>query len=105
MSAADVLGDAWHSEWARRGLAAVGVLVVLTPLFAWAAGRVGYAEPLENAAEATGATAHAVTYNPGLLPDYTVPGLDPLAGTLLSGVVGAALTLLVATAMARLLAD
>jgi len=99
------VGDAWHSRWARRGLLAVAALVAASPLFAWAARRVGYAEPLENAAEQTGATAHEVTYNAGLLPDYTVPGLDPFVGTLLSGVVGTALTLVVVLAMARLLAE
>ncbi|WP_345890591.1 PDGLE domain-containing protein [Halorhabdus amylolytica] len=77
----------------RRGSAVVGGLVVLSPAFAWAAGRVGYTEPLEHAAEATGATAHAVTTLPGILPDYGIPGVDPYVGTLVSGVVGAALVL------------
>jgi len=104
-SRADRLSDAWQSQWARRGLGAVAAMVALSPLFAWAAGQVGYAEPLENAAEHTGATAHEVTYNAGLLPDYTVPSLDPFVGTLVSGVVGTALTLVVVLAMARLLAE
>jgi len=105
MSASSAVSDAWQRQWARRGLAAVAAMVALSPLFAWAAGQVGYAEPLENAAEHTGAPAHAVTYNAGLLPDYTVPGIDPFVGTLLSGVVGTALTLVVVVAMARLLAE
>ncbi|MBO4247285.1 PDGLE domain-containing protein [Halomicrobium sp. IBSBa] len=100
-----VASDAWDRSWVRRSLLAIGALVAASPLFAWAAGRVGYAEPLENAAERTGAMAHEVTYNPGLLPDYTIPGVDPLVGTFVSAVVGTALTLVVATAIARLLAD
>jgi len=50
-------------------------MVLLAPAFAWAASQVGYAEPLENAAETTGATDAAETLNPGLMPDYGVPGL------------------------------
>ena len=100
-----VAGEGWHSEWVRRGLLALAGIVAVSPVFAWAAKRVGYAEPLENAAEHTGAVAHEVTYSAGLLPDYTVPGIDPLLGTLVSAAVGTALTLLVVTAMARVLAE
>jgi cobalt/nickel transport protein len=100
-----VASEGWNREWVRRGLLAVAAMIVASPAFAWAAGQVGYAEPLENAAEHTGAVAHEVTYNAGLLPDYTVPGIDPLLGTLVSAAVGTALTLLVVTAMARLLAE
>jgi len=100
-----VASEGWNSEWVRRGLLAVAAMIVASPAFTWAAGQVGYAEPLENAAEHTGAVAHEVTYNAGLLPDYTVPGIDPLLGTLVSAAVGTALTLLVVTAMARLLAE
>ena len=100
-----VASEGWNSEWVRRGLLAVAAMIVASPAFTWAAGQVGYAEPLENAAEHTGAVAHEVTYNAGLLPDYTVPGIDPLLGTLVSAAIGTALTLLVVTAMARILAE
>jgi len=100
-----VASEGWNSEWVRRGLLAVAAMIVASPAFTWAAGQVGYAEPLENAAEHTGAVAHEVTYSAGLLPDYTVPGIDPLLGTLVSAAVGTALTLLVVTAMARILAE
>jgi len=79
----------------RRGAGVVGGLVVLSPLFAWAAGQVGYTEPLEHAASATGATAHTVSTLPALLPDYGLAGVDPYVGTLVSGVVGAALVLVI----------
>jgi cobalt/nickel transport protein len=79
------------------------VLVVLAPVFAWAAGAVGYAEPLEHAAEATGAADAATSIAPALLPDYSVPGLGGSLGTLLSAVVGTALTLGVAVGAGRLL--
>jgi len=29
----------------------------------------------------------------GVLPDYTVPGLDPYSGTLIAGIVGTVITL------------
>jgi cobalt/nickel transport protein len=91
------------ASWTRRALVGVVVLVVLTPVFGWASGAVGYAEPLENAAEATGATDAAEPVVPGLLPGYSVPGLGAPAGTLVSAVVGTALTLAVALGVGRLL--
>lgn len=92
-------------SWVRTGLVVLLALVVLAPVFGWAAGQVGYAEPLENAAEATGATDAAVTYNPGLLPEYGVPGLGAAPGTLVAALVGTVLTLVVATGFGRALAD
>lgn len=89
--------------WPRRGLVALVVLVVAAPVFGWAAGAVGYAEPLEHAAEATGATDAATTTVPGLFPDYTVPGLGTPAGTLVSAAVGTALTLALSVGAGRLL--
>jgi cobalt/nickel transport protein len=79
------------------------VLVFLAPVFGWASGAVGYAEPLENAAEATGAADAASTTSPGVFPGYTVPGLDSSLGTLVSAIAGTALTLVVAVGAGRLL--
>ena len=90
-------------DWLPRALTALVVLILLTPVFAWAAGQVGYAEPLENAAEATGATDHAEPVAFAPLPDYGLPGLDGAAGTLVSAVVGTGLTLLVAFGIGRTL--
>jgi cobalt/nickel transport protein len=90
-------------SWGRRALLGVLVLVVLAPVFGWASGVVGYAEPLENAAEETGASDAADPINPGLLPDYSVPGLSFPLGTLVSAVVGTALTLAVAVGVGRIL--
>lgn len=87
----------------RRALLGLLVLVVLTPVFGWASGVVGYAEPLENAAEETGATDAASPINSGLLPDYSVPGLSSPLGTLVSAVIGTVLTLSVAVGTGRLL--
>jgi cobalt/nickel transport protein len=89
--------------WARRALAVVAVLVVLSPAFAWAAGAVGYAEPLDVAAEAAGATAHATPTFAAPLPGYGVPGLGPAAGTLVAATVGTLATFGVALAVGRAL--
>lgn len=90
-------------RWVQRAFLGLLVLVVLAPVFGWASGAVGYAEPLENAAEATGATDAANPINPGLLPDYTVPGRNGPLGTLVLAAVGTALTLVVAIGTGRLL--
>ncbi|EJN58119.1 PDGLE domain-containing protein [Halogranum rubrum] len=95
--------ELFAKPWVRRALVFVFVLVVLAPAFGWAAGAVGYAEPLENAAEATGAAEHATTLNAGLLPDYGVPGVHPHLGTFVAGLVGTALTLGVTLGLGRLL--
>jgi cobalt/nickel transport protein len=86
--------------WLRRALAIVVVLALLAPVFAWAAGEVGYTEPFEHAAEDTGA-ADAAEPSPSLFSGYAVFGLGHL-GTLLSALVGAALALAGAYGLARL---
>ena len=90
-------------DWLPRALAVLVVLTLLAPVFGWAAGAVGYAEPLENAAEETGAVDSAQPVDIALLPDYSVAGLGSAAGTFVSAVVGTALTLVVALGIGRLL--
>jgi cobalt/nickel transport protein len=92
-----------EKPWVRRAMVGVLVLVVLAPVFGWASGAVGYAEPLENAAEETGAADAADSTVPALLPDYSVPGLGSPLGTLVSAAVGTALTLAVGVGAGRLL--
>lgn len=91
-------------DWFLRALAALGGLIVLTPVFGWAAQAVGYAEPLENAAKETGAVGSADPVQIALMPEYSVSGLNMATGTLVSAVVGTALTLLIATLIGQLLA-
>jgi len=94
---------ATSGSWTRRALLALLILVVLAPAFGAASGAVGYAEPLENAAERTGASDAAVPIVSGPLQDYSVPGLGAPAGTLVSAAVGTGLTLAVALGAGRLL--
>ena len=79
----------------------LGVLIILSPLFAYAADLVGYSEPLENIAEKLG--AEEKTLYEGILPDYSVPGLDMASGTLISAVVGALITMGVAFGVAKVI--
>lgn len=92
-----------RQSWVKAAAAVILVMVVLSPAFAWAAGVVNYAEPLENAAEATGAADAAHTIYSGLLPGYTVPGLNVYVGTLISGLVGVVVVFVVAVAIGRAL--
>jgi cobalt/nickel transport protein len=89
--------------WLRRGLAVVLLLVALAPAASWAAGAVGYAEPLDRAAEATGAAEHAGTVLPAPIPDYSVPGLGAGLGTLGAALAGTGLTFAAAVGLARVL--
>lgn len=75
----------------KKAWIAIGVMILLSPLFAYAAELVGYSEPLENVAEMLGAEENQ-EYS-GIFPDYTVPGLDPYIGTIISGIIGTILTL------------
>ena len=88
--------------WLRGALAVLAVLVVLAPVFEWASAAVGYTEPLENAAAATGAT-DAATASASVLAGYAVPGLSGGAGTLAAALLGTALTLAVGVGVGRLL--
>lgn len=88
--------------WVRGALAVLVVLVLLAPAFGWASAAVGYAEPLENAAESTGADG-AATASASVFSGYSVPGVGGHAGTLASAFVGTALTLGVAVGFGRLL--
>ncbi len=90
-------------EWLPRALAVLLLLAVLAPAFGLAAGAVGYAEPLDNAAEATGATEHAEPTAIAPFPDYGIGIVGGPLETFLSASIGIALTLLVAFALGRLL--
>jgi hypothetical protein len=89
--------------WRRQAVAVLAALTVLTPVFAWAASAVGYTEPLEHAAVATGATDAATTTVPPLVSGYAIGGLGPTVGTLAAAALGTGLTLAVTVAAGRAL--
>jgi len=90
-------------EW-KGALIVIGILLLLTPLFAWAADLVGYAEPLENAAEHLGAMEHETAIISGILPDYTIPGANPYASAVVAGIVGCVIVLVIGILVGKALA-
>lgn len=96
----DIMEKSAEIKVGRITWAVIGLLILLSPLFAYAAEAVGYSEPLENVAEMLGAEEHPI-YE-GLLPDYTVPGIDPYVGTLISGIVGVGIVLLLGIGISRI---
>ena len=90
-------------EW-KGALIVIGILLLFTPLFAWAADLVGYAEPLENAAEELGAMEHETAIISGILPDYTIPGANPYASAIVAGIVGCVIVLVIGILVGKALA-
>lgn len=86
----------------KRALIVVALLIIFAPLFAYAAELVGYSEPLENVAALLSVEEGKPLYS-GILPDYTVSGLDPYLGTLISAVVGSAIVFLVVYGVFRVM--
>uniref|UniRef100_A0A7C3RBC8 Nickel transporter n=1 Tax=Archaeoglobus fulgidus TaxID=2234 RepID=A0A7C3RBC8_ARCFL len=84
-------------EVGKTSFALIAALIALSPVFAYLAEEVGYAEPLEKAAEMIGLEEEPI-YE-GLFPDYTISGLDPYTGTLLSGLLGVLIVLALAYAV------
>ena len=90
-------------EW-KGALIVIGILLLLTPLFALAADFVGYAEPLENAAEQLGAMEHETAIISGILPDYTIPGANPYVSAIVAGIVGCVIVLVIGILVGKALA-
>ena len=93
-----------HTRWQRRSLAGLLGLVLLAPVFAWAATQTGYAEPMDNAAELAGVASEAVPTSLSLFSGYALPGLGTYTGTLGGALVGTTLTLVLALGLGRALA-
>ena len=77
----------------RGVLIAIFLMILVSPFFAWGAEIVGYAEPLENAAEHLGAMEHEYAIISGLIPDYTIPGANPYTSAIAAGIVGCLIVL------------
>lgn len=89
----DIMKNDWNqkSRLSRKYIAAITIIMLVSPVFAYMAEVVNYSEPLENSAEKLG-----VSENPlysGILPDYTIPDLNEYAGTLISALFGTLLLL------------
>lgn len=86
--------------WALLGLAG---LILLAPVFDLAATAVGYTEPLEHAAAATGAMDAEISWYAGFFPGYRVPGTESPIGTLVAAGIGTTITFVVVIGLGRLL--
>ncbi len=84
----------------RRSYLVVGIMILLSPIFAYLAEIVGYSEPLENVAEML--NVEEKTIYSGIMPDYTIEGLNPYLGTAIAGAFGAVLTYIFARGVVRL---
>ncbi|WP_330631044.1 metal transporter [Halocatena halophila] len=100
-----VQGSHIDRDWMIKAIGGLALLVAVSPLFAIGAEAVGYIEPLEHAAELTGARTHATVIVAGLFTEYGIPGLGTAAGTLIAGAVGTVLTLAVALGVGQGLAE
>ncbi|KYC53158.1 MAG: cobalt transport protein CbiN [Candidatus Methanofastidiosum methylothiophilum] len=85
----------------KQALLVIFVAILLSPLFALAADAVGYSEPLEKSAEHLG--AEETPLYGGILPDYSVPGLDSPIGTFIAGLVGSLVTLIIMYGVTKLI--
>ncbi|MCS7143959.1 MAG: PDGLE domain-containing protein [Archaeoglobaceae archaeon] len=81
-------------EVGKASFAIIAFMIALSPVFAYLAEVVNYSEPLENAAKMLELEENQI-YE-GLLPDYTIPGVDPYTGTLISGAIGVLIVLALA---------
>ncbi len=84
----------------RHSYLAILLMILLAPVFAYLAELVGYSEPLENVAEMLG--VEEKSFYSGIMPDYTIKGLNPYLGTLVSGAVGVLLTFLFVRGVVKL---
>lgn len=92
-----------EKPWFRKSVVVVIVLVILSPVFAWAAGLVGYSEPLENAAEKTGALEEGYALFSGFFPNYQIPGLETTIASAIAGFFGVIITFGVAVLVSKAL--
>lgn len=94
----------WSSQWVRRALVILVVLAFLAPVFGAAAERVGYTEPIEVAADETGASGSSDPVISSSLSDSAVSELPGPLGTLASALLGSTIVLVSMLALSRLLA-
>lgn len=90
------------TKW-RNAFIAIAVMILSAPIFAWSAKQVGYAEPLEAAAEKVGVLKHGYSLLKGIFPEYVVPGLNPYLSAILSGILGCLMVLFIGWGMGKIL--
>ncbi len=86
-------------NWVRGTLALIAVLVVAAAI--WASSDP---DGLERVAEDLGFSDAGREPGFQILPDYTIPGLDGAASTIVAGLIGVVVVFLVMLVLGRLLA-
>lgn len=86
-----------------KTLLVIITLIIISPIFGVIlADMVGYHEPLDVAAEMLG--LHDISEKINWTPffDYTIPGLDPVIGYIVSGFIGVAIIYLIGYVIRKL---
>ena len=79
------------------------ILVIISPIFGVIlADIVGYHEPLDVAAEKLGLQDISENINWTPFFDYTVPGLNPIVGYIISGLIGIAVIISIGYALSKI---
>lgn len=87
----------------KKALLIIIILLLISPVFGVIlADMVGYHEPLDIAAEELGLSDISEEINWTPFFDYTVPGLDPVTGYIVSGIIGLAIIIVIGWIMHRL---
>ena len=87
-----------------RAWAVILFLVIISPVFGVIlADKVGYHEPLDVAAEKLGLKEADIGYHTPF-EDYTFPGVGPVPGYILAGLIGIGLIALIGEALKRVVA-
>jgi len=79
------------------------LLILISPLFGVVlADMVGYHEPLDIAAEKLGLKDISDEINWSPFYDYSIPGLDPITGYIVSGFIGVGIIYLIGSLIQRI---
>lgn len=82
-------------------LLVITILIIISPLFGvLLAERIGYHEPLDVAAEKLGLKEVSLYHTP--FEDYTFPGLNPVAGYMLAGLLGTGIILAIGWLLSKM---
>ncbi len=90
----------------RKALLTIIALIIISPIFGVIlADIVGYHEPLDVAAEKLGLKDISEEINWTPLFDYSVPGLNPVVGYIISGFIGVSIILAIGYTLMKLIGE
>ncbi|PTD94798.1 metal transporter [archaeon SCG-AAA382B04] len=92
-----------NKSWIRKSSLFILSMILVSPLFAWAANAVDYSEPLENAAHQIGAIGEGYSLFSGIFPEYSLPGTNIVLDTAVAGFFGVLVTFGLAWSIGRII--